>query len=22
VAVHVFYHCFCQRRSDVEKYQH
>ena len=20
VAVHVFYHCFCQRRSDVEKY--
>lgn len=20
VAVHVFYHCFCHRRSDVEKY--
>ncbi|WP_240694208.1 DUF2920 family protein, partial [Campylobacter jejuni] len=20
VVVHVFYHCFCQRRSDVEKY--
>ncbi|MCW1370840.1 DUF2920 family protein, partial [Campylobacter jejuni] len=20
VAVHVFYHCFCHRRSNVEKY--
>ena len=20
VAVHVFYHCFCMRRSDVERY--
>ncbi|MCR8709143.1 DUF2920 family protein, partial [Campylobacter sp. RM5063] len=20
VAVNVFYHCFCQRRSDVDKY--